>query len=57
MTKNTSYRKEDFMLPDGTLDIDKLRQALETANPSPEEMRAAAAERARTTGKSMDRYS
>ncbi len=54
MTKNTSYRKDDFLLPDGTPDIDKLRQALEAANPSPEEMLELAERAAKKSGKSMD---
>ena len=54
MTKNTSYRKDDFLLPDGTPDIDKLRQSLEAANPSPEEMLEVAERAAKKSGKSMD---
>jgi len=54
MTKKTSYRKEDFMLPNGDPDFDKLRRALNAANPSPEEMQEVAAKRAREYGKSMD---
>ena len=39
MTKKTLYRKEDFMLPNGDHDVDKLVLALEAENPTPEEMK------------------
>jgi len=54
VTKKTLFRKEDFMLPDGSIDQEKLRREFEAADIPLKDLQEAAAKLAREYGKSMD---
>jgi hypothetical protein len=54
MSEKIAFRTEDFMSPDGSIDIEKLRRHLEAADISLEELQEKLAERTKKAGQSLD---
>jgi hypothetical protein len=54
VTTKTLFRKEDFMLPDGSLDHEMLRREFEAANIPLKDLQETAAKLAKKHGKSMN---